>query len=66
MKFRFDSWYYHRKWMEFEYSYAYVKVGHFFQNASLEVHYVTWEWYSDLVHEIPVSLVVLSSKMDGI
>ena len=39
---------------------------HFCQNAILEVHFVTWEWYSDLVHEIPVILVVLSSEMDGI
>ena len=32
----------------------------------LHVHYRPWEWYTDLVHEIPVILVVLSSKMDGI
>ena len=29
-------------------------------------HFVQWQWYSELVHEIPVILVVLSSKMDGI
>ena len=37
----------------------------FVKKAILDDHFVTWEWYSELLHEILINLVVLSSKMDG-
>ena len=46
-----------------------LPISLFIENVEKKIsdhHFMTWEWYSDLVHEILVILVVLSSKMDGI
>ena len=75
MKFQSCWWYCHRICVEFEHSCAHVKFGYVFMMETIMLnyfswtmflHFVQWEWYNELVHEIPVILVVLSLKMDGI
>lgn len=43
-----------------------VMVDYFIAHRKLPNHFLQWEWYNGFLHEIPFSLVVLSSNMDGI